>query len=197
MTAGTPVSAVPPYPGHHAGTALVCGFGPGFFEDLARARELRPDAQIIAVNESAKAVEAFALFTLHPEKGRRWKALAKQSFGVSPPLHSGGKEITKRQSCPWVDHWWREAGGGGTSVWAAARMAKLMGFDERILVGAPLVYGSYADKSFAKGFREGHMRTDGRETLQAYRDYIAQDTAWHEGTYSMSGFTREVLGPPA
>lgn len=193
---GAGASAPASYPHEHPGAVLVCGFGPGFYGDFERARRMRPDAAVIAVNEAAKAVKAFALFTLHPEKARRWRTLQKQSFGNIPPLHSGGQGYDRRDKYPVVDYWWREAAGGGTSVWAAQRMARLMGFDERILVGAPLVYGNYADKSFAKAFREGQKREDGRDMLQGYRDYIAKDTEWHEGVTSMSGWTRGILGAP-
>lgn len=189
--------AMPPYPHRHSGSVLVCGFGPGFYDDLDRAKQLRPGAAVIAVNEAVKAVDAFAFFTLHPEKiATRWRPLRRQYFGTPIPVHSGGRSFEKRSHIPGVDYWWRQAAGGGTSVWAAARMAKLMGFEERILVGAPLEYGNYADGNFAKSFRQGRKRDDGRDILQGYRDYVANDIDWHEGCYSLSGFTRQVLGEP-
>lgn len=197
-SAGVSAPAVPSYTVEHSGTVLVCGFGPGFHDDLERARRLRPDAAVIAVNEAVKAVDAFAFFTLHPEKiATRWRPLMHQHRGKVLQVHSGGKSFDKRARIRGVDHWWPEAGGGGTSVWAAQRMARLMGFDERILIGAPLAYGNYADGNFAKMFRQGRRRRgDGRDVVQAYRDFVAADTAWHDGCYSLSGFTREVLGEP-
>lgn len=193
------LSAEPPYPWPHSGTVLVCGFGPGFYDDLDRARALRPDAPAIAVNEACKAVKAFAIFTLHPEKLKRFCALQIQSFGDGFTVHSGGRaaESANRQKrFPGVDYWWAQAAGGGTSSWAAARMARLMGFDEIILCGVPLVHGNYADKGFAKAWREGQKREDGRDMLQTYRNYVENDTKWHEGVTSMSGWTRDILGEP-
>jgi hypothetical protein len=204
-TAGLSGSAVspnhhasPPYPLAHSGTVLVCGFGPGFFEDLERARALRPDAQVIAINEACKAVRAFAIFTLHPEKLRRFREQQDLHFGKGHyTCHTGGKHCAKMAGNPLLDYGWPAASGGGTSVWTAQKMARLMGFEERILVGAPLIHGNYADRSPAKGFREGWQRRDGKgEVLANYRAFVERDTDWHEGCYSMSGFTREVLGAP-
>lgn len=181
---------------------MVCALGPGFFEDLEAARKLRPEAPITAVNEAGKAVQAFALFSLHPEKGRRWKAVARQAFGKAPPLHSGGKycdvpDRERRRKYPLVDYWWKRAAGGGSSGWAAAKMARLMGFEEIILVGVPMVFGNYADGSFAKGFREGHRHPDGSILVEHYRQAILEDADWHEGVRSMGGWTREVFGGPS
>ena len=184
--------------GVSAPVVLVCGFGPGFYDDLARARSLYPDAPAIAVNEASKAVKAFAIFSLHPEKMLRWRALQDLHFGEGYKTHTGGKycDVPNREKkYPGVDCWWPEANGGGTSVWAAQKMGKLMGFEKRILVGAPLVPGNYADKGFAKAFREGQRRKDGKgEVLEHYRAFIEKDTDWHEGCTSMSGWTREFLG---
>lgn len=204
--AGAPVPAVssndhaePSYPMAHTGPVLVCGFGPTFYDDLERARQLRPDAPAIAVNEAAKAVKTFALFTLHPEKLRRFCALQVQSFGDGFTVHSGGKAFDvqdRPRKYLRVDYWWREAAGGGTSAWAAARMARLMGFDEIILTGVPLVHGNYADLGFAKAWRVGQKREDGRDMLDTYRAYVENDTSWHEGVTSMSGWTRDLFGEP-
>lgn len=190
--------ACPPYPLAHSGTVLVCGFGPGFYDDLARARALRPDAPVIAVNEACKAVRAFAIFTLHPEKLGRFRALQDLHFGAGHyTCHTGGKKCAHVGRSPLLDYGWPEANGGGTSAWAAQIMAKLMGFEERILVGAPLVHGDYADKSPAKGFKEGKQRRDGKgEVLACYRAFVERDTDWHEGCYSMSGWTAGLLGMP-
>lgn len=191
--------AFPPYPLVHSGTVLVCGFGPGFYEDYSRARALRPAAQVIAINEACKAVRAFAIFTLHPEKLRRFRELQNLHFGAGHyTCHTGGKKCAQIGRNRLLDHGWPEANGGGTSVWAAQIMARLMGFEERILVGAPLIHGNYADKSPAKGFKEGKQRRDGKgEVLANYRAFILQDTDWHEGCTSMSGWTKTVLGAPS
>lgn len=192
--------AYPPYPVRHSGPVLVCGFGPTFYDDLERARKLYPDAPAIAVNEAAKAVKTFALFTLHPEKLKRFCALQVQSFGDGFTVHSGGKAFDAQdrpRKYPRVDYWWREAAGGGTSAWAAARMARLMGFEEIILTGVPLVHGNYADLGFAKAWREGQKRSDGRDMLNTYREYVQGDTRWHDGVRSMSGWTRDLFGEPS
>ena len=89
-----------------------------------------------------------------------------------------------------VQYWWEDVAGRGTSAWAARVMASLMGFDKVVLVGAPMEVGGYANGEFSK-----LMQRD--DVMQGYRDYIEQDTLWHEGVVSMSGWTKELLGGPS
>jgi hypothetical protein len=173
---------------------LVCGFGPTLHDDLARARKLRPDAPAIAVNNAASAVKAFALFSLHYRIGKldRWVAAQRKKFGDGFTVHSHGVPGSAeklREFFPYVDHWWPDAKGTGTSAWAAAKMARQMGFSEIVLCGVPIARGAYADGKFCKDFRH-------KDVLAIYRDYIRKDKAWHEGVRSMSGWTMRFFGAP-
>ena len=181
------MDSFPPYRARHQGVVLVCGNGFPLADDLARARGLFPDAPAIAVNGAAKEVPAFALFTLHPEKMPvLWAAEQRRRFGTGFTTHTGGK--AERQDAPGIDHWWPEAAGRGTSTWAAAKMARLMGFDRIVLCGMPLEPGPYADGRPAFAFM--------RRQLEGYRAYVAGDTAWHRGVSSLSGWTRDLFGEP-
>ena len=64
-----------------------------------------------------------------------------------------------------------------------------MGFDPVILCGTPLDPGGYASNPIAKLMRR-------EEVIENLRCEIEADTEWHEGVYSMSGFTKKLLGSP-
>jgi len=190
---GASSPSVPAYPSHRSGTVLICGYADTLFDDLARARKLRPDASVIAVNDAAGAVEAFAVFSLHCRRGKLdvWAAAQRKKFGPRE-VHSHGyrhKYETIHAAYPWVDYWWPAAMGTGTSAWAAAKMAKLMGFDEIILCGVTLERRPYANGRIARDFRHPQV-------LELYCRYIRNDKAWHEGVKAMSGWPRKFFGEP-
>lgn len=194
LEAGEQSSAsIPAYPYKRSGTCLVCGFAPTLFDDLAEARALRPGASVLAVNRAATAIDAFAVFSLHhgPEKLGRWVTVQRETFGPCE-VHGHGLLTDldkKRAAYPYVDYWWWEARGTGTSAWAAAKLAKLMGFSEVILCGVLLERAPYADGSFCRDFRRSNV-------LKIYRDYIKGDKNWHAGIYAMSGWPERYLGKP-
>ncbi len=183
----------PSYDAVHFGPVLVCGAAACLRADVAAARVLRPGAPAIAVNKAIKIIRPFAHFTLHPEHLAHWIEAAELVWGPrSWTTHSGGagrRLRANRAAWPRVDYWWAQARGAGTSTWAAARMARLMGFDEIILCGMPLEPMPYADGSPAKAFSRP-------EKTKVYRDFVANDTAWHGGVSAMSGWTRRFFGPP-
>lgn len=195
-SAGTlpPSVCLPVFEKRQGGTVLVCGFGPTLHDDLARAHILRPDAPVIAVNNAASAVKAFALFSQHYRKGKLdvWVRAQRKRFGDGFTVHShaGLENIARlKEFFPWVDHWWAHVGSTGTSAWSAAKMARQMGFSEIILCGVPLERGAYADGSFCRDFRHNAV-------LKLYRNYIRKDVQYHEGVKAMSGWTRKFFGEP-
>ena len=175
-------------------TVLVCGFADTLHDDLARARALRPDASVIACNNAASAVKAFAIFSTHCRRGKLdiWASAQRNYFGGDFEVHSHGyANFDKLQAAyPYVDYWWIDAKGVGTSAWSAVKMARQMGFSEMILCGAPIERRPYANKTMANDFRHA-------EVLKIYRDYIRKDIMWHKGVYSMSGWTRKLFGEPS
>lgn len=187
------VSVEPPYPHVHGGPVLVCGAAACLGEDVEAAWALRPGAPVIAVNKAVKSIKPFAHFTLHPEHLGHWLEAGELVWGRRDwTTHSGGagrRLRANRAAWPQVDYWWAEARGAGTSTWAAARMARLMGFQEIILCGMPLEPMPYADGSPAKAFNRP-------EKIAVYRAFIRGDTAWHAGVRAMSGWPRQIFGPP-
>ncbi|MEK7124980.1 MAG: hypothetical protein AAB864_01100 [Patescibacteria group bacterium] len=142
---------------------------------------------IIAVNGAAREVKAIALFSYHPqrfiERGSDWIRHQTRLFGPDFTVHGSRWE----PDMPWVDYWWEAARGGGGSAWGARKLAWLMGFAPVILVGCPLLPGNYT------GHRLGLNMTK-PEIVAQYAAEIESDIDWHQGAYSMSGRTREILG---
>lgn len=184
----------PPYKVGHSGPVLILGNAFSLEDDYKRAREIHPDAKVIAVNGASKFTKAFALFTQHASKFPKWIQMQKE-FHSDFTTHAAGTPRDKtafgklREYKPWVDYWWHYGAGGGTSVWGARRVAKYMGFDEVILCGMPLEKGPYQGGAMARPF----MR---EEVLNHYREQIMLDKDFHDGVKSMSGWTRKFFGSP-
>lgn len=183
------MNASPPYPHQHSGPVFVCGSAACLHDDLERARKLFPVAAIMAVNGASREVRADFLFSYHPERfierGSEWKRHQHRLFGNTFTVHGA----SFKPDMPWVDYWWDLARGGGGSAWGARKVAGLMGFSPVILCGAPLVPMNYT------GHRPGMLMTKSEITDQ-YASEIASDTDWHEGAYSLSGKTMDILGCP-
>ncbi len=168
---------------------LLCGSAATLFDDLAGARALRSDADVIIVNAVAEIMEAENLFSLHPEKLGMWRERHTIKFGSTPTTHSGRPRFDGCRLMSTVDHWWPEASSRGSSGWSGAKLAQLMGYDEVILCGVPLDPIHYAKRGPAKNFKSKKM-------LNYYRAGVEADVAWHAKVRSMSGWTRERLGEP-
>ncbi len=176
---------LPPF--SFSGSCIVAGNAWCLEEDLAAARKIIGDVPIIAVNGASREVKAFALFSAHPERmverGYEWKRHQTRLFGIGFTVHGA----TYRPNMPWVDHWHGPMPGGGGSAWGARKVAKFMGFTTVVLCGCPLLPGNYT------GHRPGFLMSK-QEITDQYAAEIASDTDWHEGAFSMSGKTREILG---
>lgn len=187
--------SAPPYPHLRSGVALVCGNAWTLKEDHRTALEMFPDACVIAVNGAAHSIKADMLFSQHPLFLEAWAA-SQRKFHDTFEVHTAGERhrATKLGNVvpmPWVDYTWHGITAGGTSCWTARRMAAAMGFDRVVLCGAPLECGGYfGGRQMAKHWRQP-------ATVNHYRKQIEADTAFHAGAFSMSGWTRDLLGAPA
>lgn len=159
-------------------------------DDLARAWEIFPGAPVIAVNGASREVKALALYSCHParfaEYGYDWIRHQSRLFGDGFTVHAS-RFVS---GCDHVQHWWEDARGRGGSAWGARKLAWLMGFDPVVLAGCPLVPGNYA------GHRPGMIMTK-LPVVEGYCRDIEAETEWHEGAFSMSGRTAEILGVPS
>lgn len=179
------VQSTPPYTFKHNGPVIVAGNAWCLHEDLAKAPQGLP---IIAVNGAAGEIKAEFLYSKHPERmvkrGGYW--IQKQRrFHVNFTVHGSAFH----ENMPWIDYFWEGARGGGGSGWGARKLATLLGFDSVILCGMPLDPGGYASGKLSKIMNKP-------DVINGYRCEIEDDTKWHEGVHSMSGWTRELLGSP-
>ena len=192
----TPTHSIPAFP-KRSGTVLILGYGPPLYDDVSRATELRPAADVIAVNMAMQDYAADHLFSWHfdePKKLPQWRDRHIEKFGPGALTHcptqrdrDTGVLKPVPEGFDWVDYWWPGATADGSGPWMAVRMAKFMGYEERILCGVPLEIGGYAN---------GHMATAFQRpaNVERFRTAVARQTDYHEGTFSMSGFTKDLLG---
>lgn len=189
-------------------TVLVVGSAPCVRKDLAAARLLRPDADVIAVKFSVAIVHARIAVTHHGEHAERMKKLHRQCWGDEVEIHMPKKKIHDEQK-QFVDRMWDElAGTGGTSAWGAARIARLLGYEEIILCGCPLEVAKHGDyyhdqEIFKAAVKAGARRDRGEpfandNAIRGYQRFIESDLALGRGAgiRSMSGWTMKKLGAP-
>lgn len=189
-------SAAPAYPYWHSGPCVVCGFAETLRYDLGRVYRARGSLPTISVNGAMSVVKSFAVYSFHFEPGKlnKWAKRQREKFGENFTVHAPGKAdwlYHNQKNYPWVDHWWHETSSRGSSGWCAVRLAKLMGFDEVILCGMPLDARPYANKKPAWWFQN-----PGTDAVEVFQKAVKEDTAYHAGVSSMSGWTRSVFGEP-
>jgi hypothetical protein len=195
------------YKQRHGGCAILCGAAPSLFEDLAKARFLRPHADILGVNHAPSLVpEITHVWTQHGDVAPSIKASAKQQVFVHarPRKYSNGAGmwLLPVPDSRWelVDYEWPSLTWVcGSSGIAGALWAKHgMGYDEVIMAGVPLNVKlmTYADgyastPKFGRDFAQDHQ-VEG--WLGHLRTHKANGKT--EGIFSMSGATAEILGMP-
>lgn len=195
------------YTKKHEGVAIFCGSAPSVFADLEKAKEAYPDATILGANYTASMIpEIEHVWTQHGEQAKRIKETACRKIYV----HSRHRRIRRKGALwmlpipeyiweeidyVWKDlHWvWGSSGVAGT-MWAKHGM----GFDQVIMAGVSLsqdvmIYNEkYAGQEAFNGKFALDFKLEGwQETLRQF-----QAEGKTEGVYSMSGFTRELLGAP-
>lgn len=189
------------YTERHSGTAIVCGAAACMLDDLAKARQMRPDATILGCNMIAALV---------PEIKHVWTQEARIGVMIRPVIPQDVKIHAAKgpqvgMEVMWdADYLWPElAWVCGTSGFSAGLWARHgMGFDEVILAGVPL---TKTISTYVNGYPSPGNLGDGRIPV-GYTDnnfeHWIQQVRGHkragktEGIYSMSGATMGVLGHP-
>ena len=190
---------------------LVVGSAPCLHEDLAAARARYPDAEIMLVNGACAAVEdAQHVLAGHTEKAEEFARAREQAFPFALPwrLHAtqrAGKNLIRPEEYPSVTDWWgADCTSGATSAGKAALIAFQMGFDRVILIGCPLDGSGYFVGESAgipqlrSCQRVGDPRKQEAATIRRYKKRMAElaETTFKGRVFSMSGYTRELLGSP-
>lgn len=191
---------------------LVVGSAPGLYADLAAAQALCDDFEVLLVNGAGAAVEAAQhLLAGHTDKAEHFVAARDAAFPLAMPyrVHAtftdrGGKQPPAEHAA--VTDWWPQSqfSSGATSAGKAARIGLALGFDRVILCGCPMDgSGYFPGESAGIGQlkacqRIGDPAKQAASTIRRYRERMAELAAGEfKGlVFSMSGWTREVLGAP-
>lgn len=184
------------------GTLLIVGSAPCVFEDFEHAKGLRPYCDVLLINGAAQLFEtAQHVLAGHGEKAALFMAARRARFPNAPPVyvHASRRGGTDPKD---VTHIWENVSTGGTSAWKAVRIGKAMGYEELILCGCPIDDSGYA-ASESDGIahsckRIGHGERYGTNRMyhNYRRTFAIRANGEGRGVYSMSGYSRELLGPP-
>lgn len=185
-----------------AGVLLVVGTAPCVHDDIAAALALRSGADKLLINEAAGVIEVaqhvLAGHCYHADYYMRFRARA---FPSAPPVlvhasYRNGREMPKA-----VTHRWRGVATGGTSAWKAVRIGKALGYDEIILCGCPMEATGYAPETAKSGVPHDCMRFGKPDNIRKFDNYRntfkVRATEEGERVFSMSGWSRQILGVPA
>lgn len=193
------VRSIPNWPEPIGGTLLIVGSAPCVYDDLAHARSIRPEHHTLLINGAALLFEhAEHILCGHGEKVAMFVEARHAKFPNAKPcyIHASRRGGTDPKG---VTHIWENVATGGTSAWKAVRIARGMGYDEMILCGCPL-----DDSGYAPGESDGIKHSCDRIGLgegRMYHNYrhtfSVRAKTEGAGVYSMSGFSRELLGAPA
>jgi hypothetical protein len=200
------------------GTMLVVGSAPCLYDDVEAALKLRPFASLMLVNGACTAYEnAEHVLAGHEEKAEFFARERAARFPNGPKyrLHActhPHRRAAMANTFPSVTDWHpHEIGVGATSASKAAKLAFILGADEVILCGCPMDQPGYfsgeakvpqhiacqriGDHGTAHGLGIPVQQT---RIIKAYRERFKHlaATEFKGRVFSMSGFTRDQLGPP-
>jgi hypothetical protein len=199
------------YPLSHDGTLFVCGSAECMTEDLHSIMIERSRFKIAAIGHAAGMVKADFVVSDHYEVHKELKRLQRQLRGDSKfSNHCTYCDRVKDNKA--IDHWWKWSRSVATSAETAIRMGITMGFDEIVLCGCPLEMGRIQHprqqtkdgeiwppprNQIAHGPKDGY-NTSGDILYNFRLEFARRAPVWRDNhnVRSMSGFTRERLGPP-
>ena len=187
-------------------TVLICGSAPCIYNDFALAIEHRSDAKVIAINEAAGAVFADFICSLHVAEMTRFLEMSLNPEAITI---TGKDRIHHYEQ--WFDdaeYWFKGCNTSATSSYSAAQIARLMGFSEIILCGAPMNGGDgyyNKPKNVAKPFFEigagtrFGMERRNKDSVRTHQNKLKQYAEAEDVSMmsSMGGFSAEVLGTPS
>jgi hypothetical protein len=175
------------YEVRHKGPAIICGSAPSVFVDLEKAKQLRPGAVVLGVNEVPGMVDGIEhIWTQHNNMAERFRSLGEFKIHARAGIMGD------------VDYWWPElVGMKGSSGMVGALWARAMGFDEVIMAGIPLSTSEQMYSEKYPGASKKYVFATEANILNWQSlalDHKKQGRAG--GIYSMSGYTKQIFGPP-
>lgn len=188
------------------GTVIVIGSAGCVHDDLGELPD-RDLMWVAAVNGACIIHPCDFIMSQHPDKLGHWRELARQELGIWPETHSARPPNANGsyEDYPWVDYWWPNAHNQASSAWTAVRICRAMGFDEIILAGCPLNptagYFQGEARTLKNGFENESRfgaQVEHKGFVRSMQESLRMYVAAGEGlnVYSMSGYTRELLGEP-
>lgn len=187
---------------------LAVGSAPCLHEDLAQAEFLYPDAEKMLINGACIAIkDAEHMLAGHTAKANEFVAAREKAFpGVPIRVHANTTlkhaDENRRTYIGVTDWWGAFASSGATSAGKAAHIGIAMGFDQIILCGCPMDFSGYfpGEEKVASQqphcHRIGDPRVPESGIIWRYRETMATlaKTTFAGRVFSMSGYTKEVLG---
>ena len=173
-------------------TVVVVGTAPCVTDDLARVRAIRPNAWLLGVNHAGYILPVNFLFSYHNELLEIWRYGAQghpSTHGSAERAHAPGQ----------VDFLWPGIVTSGTSSLGAVLLAaECWHAREVICAGVPLNGGdgyhpAVAPEALERGF--GVLPAESG-SARSFRDHWPRHRERLRNVYSMSGYTRELLGEP-
>lgn len=186
-------------------TLLVIGSAPCLHEDVEKALNKRPTAELMLVNGACTAIEHVEhVLAGHTVKAELFAAARRAAFPKAWAwrLHANWARIGEapKEQYPSVTDWWGgEVSCGATSTAKGAKIGLAMGFDEIVLCGSPMDGSGYiASEAKVKHDcqRIGDPNAQQRRIIKMYREKFVKLAAneFKGRVFSESGFTRECLG---
>ncbi len=192
--------SVPPFPFDFSTepvTLLVVGSAPCLTADLNVAKGLRPSHKIMAINDAARWIKADFVFSYHADKIPEFAA-GQREFHSDFTTHSDARKLERSRDC--AQYFWHGLHHGATSAVAGAHAGMYMGFPEAILCGCPMTGGDgYAGPTSphtSANPRFGFMLPH-KGLIRSNQTALKRFATIGKGrVFSLSGFSRQVLGPP-
>lgn len=185
---------------------LAVGSAPCLFDDVQAALRLYPDASLMLINGACTSFRhAEHVLSGHTNKSRLFAAARAKAFpdGPSYRMHATLSYPAQKQENPDVTDWWsQEYVTGATSAGKAARIGLALGYDRVILCGCPMdAEAGYWEGEAVVPHDCARFNTAGnpRRVITRYRDKmaaLAKQEPFKSRVFSMSGFSRQVLGAP-
>lgn len=194
--------------------AIVAGSAPCAHVDFENARKLYPDAFVIAVNGACAMFEEIdAMLAGHTYGAAAFVKARLEAFPGRPlpavwanwagPVLRHKHKTPPAKELPMVTRWFDAShSSGATSAGKGILMALTAGYSPVVVAGCPLDNSGYSfDEARIKHDpsckRVGDPRYDKHKTILRYREAFKKHSdAWRGKVFSMSGFTRDCLGPP-
>lgn len=186
-------------------TLIVCGSAPCLFDDY---NNVSPWDDVMLVNGACTALSvAEHMLAGHTDKAEAFVAARRKTFPEAKPIRVHATMTDKHLAeakvlFPSVTDWHsKDMCTGATSVAKGVRIGFKLGYDRVVICGAPMDGSGYFKGEAPVGHdchRIGDPEKQAHRVMEGYRRKFKKlaETEFKGRVFSMSGFTRQVLGGP-